>query len=1463
LQSFVRGEIYLLAFGVAFMGEILPPRVCDIHVLFFAARHKNGGLDMKKLLLLPLSSFLFFLVLSTTASAQVGPPSWTPVPMAFFGQIHIVKFLDAEGAPLTGFVGDDTGIWYTTNGGTTWTRATITDPPLNQPIPFPSGWVTDITFEPDAKHGFAVIDSNTTQNGDAGILVTSNGGQSWTFDDNAGTPDSGRGIYYNPTNSRLYVAGADKGLVVSTDAGGTWSVIDTGTSYTGFAFNGTGLGVVATEGSTCVNFPSHKVYWLATTDGGLSWARTSMYTQSWQPLSIPTTETFFASSANNCSGIVNAILRSDVAGNGFSDIPGYTAGASDTLAEDVAGDGCEIFASSFASHVGMWISTNDGANWSTIINSPNPAVDTRFYVSPDTVWSFAYDTLKSFPRPPTADIHVWPDTIAFKNAACLTTSDTTIHIFGCNCANNPTLTGATVTRLTSIVDTISVVATPTIPPNQPLCSGGVPSADGVQLEFQPTQDLGDSANITLKFLDNGVVVDTILHMTANGTSTTLPPFSAHAITLSGAACSGVIDTCINITNESCNTLIIEGSGSILNEDDQCKDLLQVTGFCQLQNQGNITLLPGESWCFPIDFVPGLIVGTCGASVQLEYKTQDGSLDTLTNYLQIVGNTTTNLKPTFRGFNIKKANCCEVPADTTIYFVNITCDTIELKTPIITGNPTCAKNFKIDTTAADNNGFPLTFPQIIAPLQHVPLTISLNCEATDCEAYITFPYTIRATFVSSACASSADSTLFASDSLIDTLSLNVQAVATPAKITSSINFGNVNCCDSTELKTITITAGCKPDTIKAISLANSTGGNFYLDTANLGLPQIIGPGQQLTFPFQVGFLPRCGGGSGATDNGSVTATLSSGTLNCPVGATSTNLATVNPGSVSVNFDSVLSCAGQSCQTFTFTNASCGPIVISVNTPPSHGCLTVSGVTSKTIDVDSSMQVTVCLDPGTCGVTGALSDMAIFQISDPNGTNFTFDTATLAAYIYPPVPLDSVTQLANITICDSSSITESFSVTNLGTCYTYDIVSGTGGNSQVIVTPPSSYPIHIDSGASQSFSVTFSPTSVGNFTGNITLTDADGTTILVPYNFTDTNCTVTGQFNITLNPGNTVTTTPCIAGKIIYTVSAGGGSGMVVGISVIGSNRFFPSGPTSGGAMPFTDTITFDPNQMGGNSALVTLTYSINGGPQMSDTFTVYGAVNGAVDTVHIGVTSPTNTCILPNDTELKEFDVMLRDSIPASLGITQLTFVISYNGNLLFNPQQLGNLPPGWTVTMMDEPDGIHVTMTYTGTAGLPANTPLLELTQLGAVSDSTSSTAKITNPLFNDSMFAACTLEALPSPTDSANICINDSGCGALPLQRDLQGTLQSVSNIMVVPNPAHKGGSAATLHFTTNVAADVSAEVLDVLGNSVLTLTAGSMDIGDHALSIPTDQMPEGAYFARITVNGFTVIRQFVLVKE
>lgn len=77
-------------------------------------------------------------------------------------------------------------------------------------------------------------------------------------------------------------------------------------------------------------------------------------------------------------------------------------------------------------------------------------------------------------------------------------------------------------------------------------------------------------------------------------------------------------------------------------------------------------------------------------------------------------------------------------------------------------------------------------------------------------------------------------------------------------------------------------------------------------------------------------------------------------------------------------------------------------------------------------------------------------------------------------------------------------------------------------------------------------------------------------------------------------------------------------------------------------------------------------------------------------------------------------------------------------------------------------------------------------------------------------------------------------------------------------PNPAR---GAVTVAFTLRRAAEVSLEVLDVLGRRVAVLADGSFPTGKHALAFDTARLPAGVYVVRVSGSSvasrrFTVMR-------
>jgi len=67
-------------------------------------------------------------------------------------------------------------------------------------------------------------------------------------------------------------------------------------------------------------------------------------------------------------------------------------------------------------------------------------------------------------------------------------------------------------------------------------------------------------------------------------------------------------------------------------------------------------------------------------------------------------------------------------------------------------------------------------------------------------------------------------------------------------------------------------------------------------------------------------------------------------------------------------------------------------------------------------------------------------------------------------------------------------------------------------------------------------------------------------------------------------------------------------------------------------------------------------------------------------------------------------------------------------------------------------------------------------------------------------------------------------------------------------PNPAR---ARSTLRYTLRRSGAVTAALYDALGRRIRTLASGRQAAGEHALSVPVEGLPAGAYFVRLRVPG------------
>ncbi len=158
------------------------------------------------------------------------------------------------------------------------------------------------------------------------------------------------------------------------------------------------------------------------------------------------------------------------------------------------------------------------------------------------------------------------------------------------------------------------------------------------------------------------------------------------------------------------------------------------------------------------------------------------------------------------------------SDSTLYFINTTPDTITITQFMMIDGP--GSQWSIDTSAANNNGFPLRLPIILSPPQHIPITIGAldsGCDPITGSLLVIYSYSCgtdtaifplngtekEGTCYPFACISTVQSLDFgavaAGDSVTQTLTLTNQSYDT---VKVSLELGGNNAPQFTNLNQLT-------------------------------------------------------------------------------------------------------------------------------------------------------------------------------------------------------------------------------------------------------------------------------------------------------------------------------------------------------------------------------------------------------------------------------------------------------------------------------------------------------------------------------------------------------------------------------------------------------------------------------------------------------------------------------------
>ncbi len=287
--------------------------------------------------------------------------------------LGVIYFLDDSLFPRIGFVGTGfqndnaadyySEVWKTTDGGLHWIKSI---PTTN----FPRLGITNFTFK-DSAIGWLSGGHLGLFAGDASCYQTTDGGYSWF--PVLGALLNSSSVHFNPTTQLLFASTWVGDALISNDLGVTWNNIPSSYNTNGFAFTNPNTGILSRVGQN--GKPVDYFPFLRTIDGGFTWIETSFFEESWQPLAIQGTNTFF------CAGDISSnVYRSDDAGvtwNLISNVPnhGHITGTLNKL---------------YVHALGVYVSTDQGVSWKSICGPKLQNFDTRFYGQDNIVYAADY-----------------------------------------------------------------------------------------------------------------------------------------------------------------------------------------------------------------------------------------------------------------------------------------------------------------------------------------------------------------------------------------------------------------------------------------------------------------------------------------------------------------------------------------------------------------------------------------------------------------------------------------------------------------------------------------------------------------------------------------------------------------------------------------------------------------------------------------------------------------------------------------------------------------------------------------------------------------------------------------------------------------------------------------------------------------------------------------------------------------
>jgi hypothetical protein len=397
-------------------------------------------------------------------------------------------------------------------------------------------------------------------------------------------------------------------------------------------------------------------------------------------------------------------------------------------------------------------------------------------------------------------------------------------------------------------------------------------------------------------------------------------------------------------------------------------------------------------------------------------------------------------------------------------------------------------------------------------------------------------------------------------------------STLSLLTSTLDFGSVTAGSS---KTLTVTAtNSGPASVSVSSAAISTQYFFLIAPS---LPITVAAGQSTTISIK--FTPNAAGTFSATL--SITSDAANTVTNLPLSGTGTAPGQLMLNPASESFGNV-TVGGKQSQTLTLTNTSASSVSISQASVSGAG-FQLSGITTPlTLNASQSTTFTVAFVPQATGNASGTVTMTS-NASDPALT-----VALSGTGVAPGTLGSNPTSLSfgSVQVGSKQSLSETVTNTGGSTVTLSQVgISGNGFSLSGITAP-----VTLAAGQSATFTVTFTPQSAANASGNITITStASNPTLAIPLSGTGTapgslssNPTSLSFGTVQLGSNQSLSETVTNTGGSAVTISQVGISG--TGFSLSGITA--PVTLTAGQSASFT--VTFTPQSAANASGNVTIT-----------------------------------------------------------------------------------------------------------------------------------------------------------------------------------------------------------------------------------------------------------------------------------